>query len=638
MDMTHLDLAILTEGIDIECKLAIGQDGNGTLPKDFWESYSAFANTFGGDIYLGIKELKNHQFEAIGINNTEKVLSELWTGVNNEELISCNLLNDDSVRIITVDNAQIIHVHVPRASRTLKPVYRRNNPMTGSYQRQNSSDILCDAETVKRMLAEQVDNSRDDQLLANFNLGDLDLDSLKAYRQIYANLHPDNARNQYDDIAFLTSIGAWKRDRQLNIEALTTAGLLMFGKMISIQDVFPNFMLDYQEREHAKAEQRWSDRLTLDGSWSGNLFDFYFKVIRKLTTDLDIKIPFKLEGDLRQENTFVHDALREALVNTLVHADFTGRASIFVVKRPDMFGFRNPGLMRIPIEQAISGYESDCRNRKLHQMFHFIGLGERAGSGIPNIFEWWHSTSWKAPYLHEKTIPYEQTLFELRMVDLIPQEIKDELQIHLGEKYNSLTPEELLILATASSETSISHARINGIISEHSHDLSVILHKLTNDGLLKSNGYGQGMTYHLAYKILLSSDDVFGDSGGLEVSSGGLEVSSGGLEVSSGGLVIEELKYPIFSTLKELDLQLKQQLEEIALQPRTKKQISVENMHEILISLCQNRYLTLKLLSEIVDRNEDYLRRTLNDLCRKKQLTRAFPKNPNDPRQAYTAI
>ena len=36
-----------------------------------------------------------------------------------------------------------------------------------------------------------------------------------------------------------------------------------------------------------------------------------------------------------------------------------------------MFVFRNPGLMRVSIEQAISGYEHDCRNEKLHQMLHF---------------------------------------------------------------------------------------------------------------------------------------------------------------------------------------------------------------------------------------------------------------------------
>ena len=88
-------------------------------------------------------------------------------------------------------------------------------------------------------------------------------------------------------------------------------------------------------------------------------------------------MPFALKDGQRQDDTPVHEALREALVNTLVHADYTGRVSVLVVKRPDMFGFRNPGGLRLPIEQVIRGGESDCRNRILHQMFLLIGLGER---------------------------------------------------------------------------------------------------------------------------------------------------------------------------------------------------------------------------------------------------------------------
>ena len=78
--------------------------------------------------------------------------------------------------------------------------------------------------------------------------------------------------------------------------------------------------------------------------------------IKKITADL--KIPFKLDGDKRVDKTSVHDALREALVNTLVHADYSGKASILIVKRPDMFGFRNPGLMRVSVEQAIKAYDA----------------------------------------------------------------------------------------------------------------------------------------------------------------------------------------------------------------------------------------------------------------------------------------
>jgi predicted HTH transcriptional regulator len=88
-------------------------------------------------------------------------------------------------------------------------------------------------------------------------------------------------------------------------------------------------------------------------------------VSRKLVGDL--KVPFVPKGNFRQDDTSLHRALREALVNTLVHADYTDRASILVVKDPAGFVFRNPGVMRVPAEQALRGGESDCRNRTLHK-------------------------------------------------------------------------------------------------------------------------------------------------------------------------------------------------------------------------------------------------------------------------------
>ena len=120
-----------------------------------------------------------------------------------------------------------------------------------------------------------------------------------------------------------------------------------------------------------------------DGSWSGNLYDFFRRVIQRLTADL--KVPFVLRDGARIDDTPVHQAVREALVNCLIHADYTDRASVLVVKSPAGFSFRNPGMMRLPVAQALHGGASDCRNRTLHQMFLLINLGERAGSGLPKI-------------------------------------------------------------------------------------------------------------------------------------------------------------------------------------------------------------------------------------------------------------
>ena len=97
--------------------------------------------------------------------------------------------------------------------------------------------------------------------------------------------------------------------------------------------------------------------------------------MRKIVADL--KVPFALKGDIRQDDTPVHQALREAMVNMLVHADYADRASVLVVKQPSGFVFRNPGLLRVPATLALQGGESDCRNRTLQQMFLMIGLGER---------------------------------------------------------------------------------------------------------------------------------------------------------------------------------------------------------------------------------------------------------------------
>ena len=85
----------------------------------------------------------------------------------------------------------------------------------------------------------------------------------------------------------------------------------MFGEEREICDEFPKYFLDYREKS-SDSSLRWENRITSsDGLWSGNIFDFYFKVVNKLTSDL--KVPFKLVNGVRKDDTELHEALREAL-------------------------------------------------------------------------------------------------------------------------------------------------------------------------------------------------------------------------------------------------------------------------------------------------------------------------------------
>ena len=411
MELNQLtDLSQLAESAELECKLALGADGKGEVPKEFWVTYSAMANAHGGVLLLGVRE-KAGQFSVAGLPNADKIRADLFNTANNRTKVSINLLTDSDVKTHMVDGKAILAVHIPAATRTQKPVFLNGQPFGQTWRRLHDGDRRCDDDSVKRMLAEQVEESRDTRILDKFGLADLDTDSFHRYRNAFAAHRKDHPWTSTDDQTFLQLIGGWRKDRYSDQQGLTLAGLLMFGSSTSITEALPMFFLDYQELPADIGNQtRWLDRVVPDGSWSGNLYDFYHKIIRKLTADL--KVPFALKGDTRVDDTLLHQALREALVNTLIHADYSDRASVLIIKQPSGFVFRNPGTMRVPVAQALHGGASDCRNRTLHQMFLLINLGERAGSGLPKIRAGWEAAGHSLS-LFDAYLPFDQTSLEM---------------------------------------------------------------------------------------------------------------------------------------------------------------------------------------------------------------------------------
>lgn len=149
---------------------------------------------------------------------------------------------------------------------------------------------------------------------------------------------------------------------------------------------------------------RWTDRLQSgSGDWTGNLFDFFFRVYSRMTKDL--KVPFRLEGITRIDDTPVHKALREALANCLVNTDFFVPRGIVIKKDADTIILENPGYIRTGKEQMLKGGISDPRNKALMKMFNLIGIGERAGSGVPDIYAVWDSQGWRKPIVKEEYTP-----------------------------------------------------------------------------------------------------------------------------------------------------------------------------------------------------------------------------------------
>jgi ATP-dependent DNA helicase RecG len=204
----------IVEGKDLEAKKAAGRDGQGQLPKDFWSSYSAMANTDGGIILLGVQETEDGRLQVSGILNVKKVQSELWNGLNNRDTVSCNILSNRDVAVSNIHGKEIIQVEIPRATRFQMPVFLTKNPFGNTYRRNFDGDYRCDEETVKRMFADQFEDVRDGKLLQGFNFTDLHVPTFSAYRNAFKAVRPDHPWIDLGDVEFLRSIGGWTEDRE----------------------------------------------------------------------------------------------------------------------------------------------------------------------------------------------------------------------------------------------------------------------------------------------------------------------------------------------------------------------------------------------------------------------------------------
>lgn len=100
------------ERVTLECKKATKG-----VPNSLWDTYSAFANTYGGTILLGVVEHMDEQdnakrFEIVGVEDADKIRKDLWNIVNSKEKVNVNLLHDDDIQTIDFDGKEIIAINV----------------------------------------------------------------------------------------------------------------------------------------------------------------------------------------------------------------------------------------------------------------------------------------------------------------------------------------------------------------------------------------------------------------------------------------------------------------------------------------------------------------------------------------------
>jgi predicted HTH transcriptional regulator len=349
------------------------------LPRSMWETYSAFANTFGGTIVLGVDN-QTHAVE--GVSDADRMIQTIWDSLNNPQIVNRNILYADDIRKYDADGKTLIIVTIPRAECFLRPVYYKSLE-TGTFKRNGEGDFRCSMLDIAAMFRDQMSGSYDTTVLEKTSFDHVDLDTLHGFRNEMKVSNPDHMWNDLSDEEFLRVIGGIG----LSSDALTVAGLLMFGKEYAINACFPSFKLDYIE--YLEDDTAWLYRkVTGDGSWNGNIYNFFNTVRSRISSEFDR--PLVIGADMRRViDTDVHKAVRECLLNTLIHADYLGDLVVKICRYQKQVVLMNSGLFRIPLETAEKGGSSDPRNKTIAKMFSLIGLVERAGVGVNFICNTW---------------------------------------------------------------------------------------------------------------------------------------------------------------------------------------------------------------------------------------------------------
>ena len=484
-------LLLMGERINFETKKA-----ENSIPKSVWETYSAFANTIGGYILLGISEQKGREgnllYTTTGIKNPEKLKKELFDTLNSDK-VSTNILTDTDEEVVEYEGRCLLSIHVPQADYRQRPIYINENLNKGTYKRNHEGDYHCTEEEVKAMIRDSNDAGNDGILIDHYNMEDIDIPTLSAFRNRFRSAHPEHLLNDYDDKEFLRNLGGYTKDRATGREGLTLAGLFMFGKGLAIRERFDNIRLDYLDMTNLQPDSRWSDRMTYDGSWENNLYNFFTRVLAKLVRD--IRRPFILKGTEREDDTPIHKAIREALTNLVIHADYMIEGVLRVEKHDDRFYFSNPGSLKLPIADIYKGGNSKARNPHIQSMLRMLGYGDNIGSGFPTIVDACKKENWRKPLLCESNDLHTVEL-TISMTSVISEECIQQLRTILGETvFQSLDNEEVLILSVALTEGTVKNSLIQTLLDKNSLQVGKLLYSLVERNILVTESRGRWTSY-----------------------------------------------------------------------------------------------------------------------------------------------
>ena len=648
------------ESLEVEFKR-----GKGGLPTDLWPTVSAFANTNGGWILVGVREAEDGTGILDDLKNPDARLQDFYNQIRNRQKISHAVCGPHDAAVEHLGGKAVLVIRVPAASLKDRPVYVDGNPYEGTYLRRNTGDYTCTEQEVKRMMREASDVTADSAILDRYTLDDLDLGALARYRRRYQTENPGSPWNGYDDLPFLQKLGAHRRDRNTDREGITVAGLLLFGTREALREWRGRHRIDFRRLPgDSDAHERWTDRVL----WEEHLFGAFETLYPRLVADLPN--PFRLREGARRGEGPAQVAMREALVNLLVHADYSETDASLVLRHDQGCRFTNPGSSRVPKHDLLTGDRSNPRNPNLVAAFRYIGLADEAGTGIPKILQAWRQLGLKAPDIEVGTERYEFSI-RLRYIHFLSEEDRAWL-----DALGAPRPEpQQLALVHAKEHGSVDNPQLCKLTGQHSTDAGKTLTGLRDEDLLVSKGTGRGTYYELAVASRAALDSVRESASGEDqpdlfdielgetkpkgaaslghnapslghkspTTGSSLGHNAPSLGHSGPGLghsgpeAFPDGEAPPSSPSFPGSAGEWTALATAARDLRQRSRVEPSELERVVLSLCARTALSISEVSALVGKSREQTRRAIQALMQREEVGYLYPDTPSSPKQRYTA-
>jgi ATP-dependent DNA helicase RecG len=463
--MNKLDL--IAKLADLEWEDFEVKEAKANVPKDSWETVSSFSNTSGGWLVFGVKQI-GKSFEIQGIVNPEKIEQDFLNGLRGDRF---NVQISTRQEKYNIDDKVLMAFFVPASNK--KPVYF-NSPRN-TFIRRGSADHRATKEEVDSMYRDQTFGTKTSELAPGTTKGDLNTTSLNRYRDYMSRFNRGVSYNRFNDDEFLSKL------RIVEDGQCTYGGLLMFGKREIIEKHVPDFWIDLLEVpgiSYSDAKTRYTFRL----DEYENLWEYYFECFARLKQKVDVTFVLTAEG-FGQELSPGLVAIREALVNMLMHADYFSPAHSRIRTFTDHIEFYNPGGLPKPLEELKGKDISLPRNPIITKLFRMVKLAENAGFGFDKI-----ETNWMD---YNKTKPIYDLSFDSTIIKF-QLEVSEGIRKEFGKNSERIQDEfgkdVLYTFQLIVENKYIKTAEIAAQVGKSTRTIEKYIDKLKNAGIILRKG------------------------------------------------------------------------------------------------------------------------------------------------------